>query len=325
MKSSCVHLGLPKTATASLQNLLFARHPEVTPLGKFSDAQWATPLVEEFVAELARSRRQQAAPAGLQLRREIVQPALDAGKVPVLSKEGLSSGREDYHPIRARRLREVLSPCKVLIFLRNPRALIPSLYLQKLAAYNLRWEALSTRLQSALGAPPCFPTLDEWMHLVGTQLRAGPLTCLSYANLIQAYSEVFEAKNVGVFLFEDLCANPQNVLERLSTFLEIDSQQSVRLMQEERLNLSWRQKQIDLLTQICGSPQESARFRQAGEEERARMLGLDLPLSESSPRARIHLSVEVERELRLRTSQGNQWLLETSDLNLKGYDYPLGI
>ena len=68
----------------------------------------------------------------LGMRERYIRPAIRAGRLPVLSNEGLSAALPELHEKRAEFLQQVWSPCSVLFFVRHPLRLVESLYFHRL-------------------------------------------------------------------------------------------------------------------------------------------------------------------------------------------------
>ena len=56
-KYSCLHIGLPKTATTTLQHLLFSKHPQIEYLGKtYNNRHFKNHAIKKMIAPLTKKR-----------------------------------------------------------------------------------------------------------------------------------------------------------------------------------------------------------------------------------------------------------------------------
>ena len=130
-----IHIGCPKTATTTLQNNLFAQHPEIASIGKPYDSregELATQmysLITKDDVNFDFNRCQQA------ISREKKSKYVDGVRVTMLSEEKIfvSPSFEE----AARRLKKLFPTAKIIVTIRNQLDLIVSWYCQ--GCYNGRY------------------------------------------------------------------------------------------------------------------------------------------------------------------------------------------
>ncbi len=308
-----LHLGLPKTASTLLQKQLFGCHPDLEYLGKLR-AKWVSPEVKKFVRCITLAQDLDDSLA-LEMRDGYILPAIRAGRLPVLSNEGLTAGLPEVHEKRAEFLKQVF-PCKVLFFVRHPLRLVDSLYFHRLRQYARK--GMSRHLRDRLGSRLYFD-VNEWLE-ANLEVDVGVFNLLDYARTIQVYCRVLGRRNVGVFLFEELTRDLEGTVQRVCEYLGIGPAADLALAREQPVNPRWTEKQVERLKDISSSRWRSVVFRAKGMKQRDRMLAVE----GSSPAARLDWSAsEWVYRIERQTAGGNRWLAETFGLPLARYEYPM--
>lgn len=217
MTSLLIHVGLPKTATTTLQDHFFAKHTQINYLGKpFSDD---LAEVERQILTLDSYRFDHRLPA---LRQIFLKEAAAFAEGDILiSHEGfLRNTRYGGHDLgrTARRLRavfgEALAPVgrlEIIICLRNQVDLILSHYLQFIKGSQRDFDRY---LEEALQRPD-----------------SGFPASLFYDELLDFYAAELGGENLHVLLFEDLLRDKAGFVAGLSEILGVDTGQSLALLE----------------------------------------------------------------------------------------------
>lgn len=208
-----VHIGVPKSATTSLQFGAFPNHPDIRYLGKpFYDAGFgyegslaAAELTDslwkqdelEFDQALARQRFE----AG-------IRPRLGDGRLAVLSEEGLAHAGAADRLVIAQRLAGLCRDieCSILLTVRE----------QKSALFSLHQWYYARRLVSS--------GFEEWIRWCRSyssyygRHNDFPLREYRYARLIDTYFELFGRERVLVLPMEMLAREPAAFYSRLEDF-----------------------------------------------------------------------------------------------------------
>jgi hypothetical protein len=211
-----IHIGVPKSATTSLQFGAFPKHPDVRFLGKpFYDEKFGyegslatAELVGsiwqqdelEFDLELAHRRFE----AG-------VRPRLGCDQIAVLSEEGLTHASATDRTLTARRLAALCQnvACSILITVRE----------QKRALFSWhQW--VYTRRLTALGFEDWFEWCKSYSSYYGCN-NDFPLRQYRYARLVETYTELFGRERVLVLPMEMLAKEPTAFFSRLENFAGI--------------------------------------------------------------------------------------------------------
>jgi len=319
----CIHIGLPKTATKALQSNLFARHdglyylgtyhePEHLQYRKCRDAQ-----VERLMNWLIFSRRQPDLRACRKLFEQIMH-GVSPERVALWSFEALSMNRVKRRRAWAERLHQVFGPSKVIITLRHPLSLVESVYFQVIKRDNVedgaRW-----------GRTPWYRDLDQWLETAFSRSRHNaPVNHLDYARTIQIYADVFGRESIHIKLFEQMIEDTGAFSRSVCESIGIDPKGCADLNMDQRRNTRWTQSQMDRLRSIQRSPVRSLQYRFASRARRMKMLGLD---DSHTPAEDDKAEVVIPDYWRERicdlTRQGHQYLMETWNLPLDKYDYPV--
>jgi len=322
----CVfHIGLPKTATKTLQMGLFARHSEVDFLGTYTRPmrkyrQCRDTEIEKLMAtllwddlndpDLRESR---------ELFEKAVEPSLRNGRVPVWSWESLIEDSPHIRKIRAENIRAIFGNCRILITIRHPFNLVESLYLQNLKRENIA--------RSRVGKKVDCPSIDTWISERWEKEGYAPNSQIQYADSIRIYSEIFGRENIGIFLFEQLQNDSDAYYRSICGFIGIDHDEALQHVLGKAHNQRWTTAQMERLQRERNSWLHGVRFRYSDRKKRRAILGMaadgSIPDDDSSAPAEAPLSAFWQEQIHEKTYQGNRFLVENWGLDLEAFDYPL--
>jgi len=310
-----LHIGMPKTGTTTLQELLFAKHPGIFYLGK--NKAWQNPKqcrtsdVYRFLApSLWADTKGTSSKTNAPILREVI---ADASSTQVLlgSWEGLSSVPLGQHAEMLRSLVDSFGGCKILMCLRNPLTLMPSLYLQSLRGRQ------SEKNQKLL-QKGWYCEIDVWLNR--WKSKGGFEGLLAYSERIRNSIEMIGRENVAIFLYEDLCRDSDQFVRGLCQFIGIDEDLGVSLVGQGHRHKRLTQGQVDFMKSV----ERSAWKRWCLgwlSPSRQRTL-LDRQDQNGEP-ARVQLPDEWSKTISTYTREGNRWIVENLQLPLGDYEYPL--
>jgi hypothetical protein len=316
----CVHLGLPKTATTTLQKGLFALHSEVAFLGKRAGKQahpeWNRCSTEAAfrLADMLFWERALALDVdeASRLYAEEILPAIGPDKTPIYSYEGLAAADLDRRQAIAHNLKRVFDGCKVVVGIRQPVEWVQALYFQRLRRNHLHKQARRFR-------PPRSPSPQQWLESIVSGVELVPH--FDYARTIRIFADALGRTNVGVFAIEQLARDPIAFATDLSGFLEIDPEEGVRHIEGRRDNRRLMQPVADRMRAIEASRFGSVAYSIAGHKMRKRIVGMGS--DQSGERARFSVAPEFEEAIHAMTREGNRWIASEWRLPLEEYGYPL--
>jgi hypothetical protein len=271
----CLHLGMRKTASTCIQRNLFAKHSQIAYLGKYDgqDNLYPSRAARTLHAHLV-GRRAPSIPRCRALVSRFVSRAVDAGRVPVFSREGLTAGGSSHKRKQARLFRELVGDCKAMIVVRRPLDFVESMYFQDLKGF----QKLNRKLgpwAARLGEAPRYFSIEQWLGAMWSLPKKGAFGHLLCAETADAYADVFGRDRVRVFLFEQLVQDTDGVIADLCEFIGIDAEEGVGLLQGRRANDRWTELQIRRLKQIERSPMRRTLYRRGPKVVRDRLLALD--------------------------------------------------
>jgi hypothetical protein len=189
MPTNLIHIGLPKCASTTLQDRLFAPNEKFIYLGRIKNGYRDGETREVFERITFQDSLEYDADATASLLRSLCAKAAAPERPILVSAESLSvEGRADRRLI-AERLHRLLAPAKILIVLRAQPAMLQSLYLNHLRASGQRVVAFEQWLEQTYGG-----VRFTDLHRVG----------LNYEPLVRIYEDVFGADNVVVVPFEQI-------------------------------------------------------------------------------------------------------------------------
>lgn len=310
-----LHIGMPKTGTTTLQSLLFARHTGIDFLGKTREypgpmncrSQEIYPLLRPLLWKVSEPWNA----AALRSQWEVALKDRDPSKVLVGSWEGLGSSVLSDHQETLRRAMATFGSCRLLICLRNPITLVPSMYLQSLRGRHdvSNGEVFGTHW---------FMEIDQWIAKWRDTGRLNRL--LSYAERIRISAELLGEENVLVLLYEDLCQDQERFVRTICQFLGVDEAEGLGHVQQGHLHTRISQDQIEFLRRVERS--YIWRWWLNRKSPKAQRQILDAHAGAGTP-ARIELPAPCVGIVADATREGNRWLMERYRLDLERYQYPL--
>lgn len=312
--STIIHLGMPKTATTTLQNHLFAQHSQVHYLGKFAKGRMPKSMNPALLAS-----KRDATPIELGDIRDasISEQLAYADKHdlrPVMSREGLSHGLGTKKFQQALLFKSKFGDCKIILFIREPVSFVRSYYAEMLKAYQTRvnkkgWMAL-------LPPAPHYFDINEYLA-VAAKPRGPLMTFLSVADTAQIYSWVFGRTNVKIYLFEAFCNDMEKTSIALCNDIGIDSKEALELMGQKRANTRISTGYIHRLQEIEASGKLAGQFQQKNSKDRLQMLSPDISGEKIDPQP----SKEWIKKIELHSVRQNRRLVKKWGLPLADYGY----
>jgi hypothetical protein len=319
-----IHIGLPKTATTTLQRRLFARHSEILYLGRFVHDESSDPCHHYWSCingDVVKAMHELSLDAvhwpQVDRCRDLLRSAMESAAsrhlVPVWSWESLSTDLLSRRRLRARNLKATFGDAKIIICLRNPISLIEAAYFFQLKRDNLSPDFCRWRR-------PYYLPIDEWLEQEYDQeIRPH----LEYAETIRAYIKFFGIHNVHVFLFEELVADPVGFARRLCGAIGIDADEGLSLVRGASDNPRMTAAQFERIRSIASSSWTSVLWSLTPATMRPGLFSLDAgpadPCAVVRPRAM--MSPKWKERICDDVRAGNLWLQATYDLNLDVLGY----
>jgi len=316
-KGLLLHIGLPKTGTATIQQSLFTGHPEICYFGK--DKRNKIPKgclsqdIYRFIKPLIWNiSRQLDVDRYRAILREQIIPKVDPGKFLVGSWEALGNSSVKEHTERINRLQSIFGSCRVMMTIRNPLAQVSSEYLQDIRGHFVKQDRLW------MGTSP-YIDIDEWLERRISN-RKSLDKALSYSRNIQAAVNRLGKENVGVFVFEELISDPDRYYGAICDFIGIDVAQGLKLTRQKHLHKRITQDQVEYLQRLSNSSWNKLILKIKGQRSRRRLFNANA--GDSVP-AKVSLPWQWEQKISDATRAGNRWIAENYHLPLEKYNYSL--
>lgn len=304
MRNLFVHIGHSKTGTTTLQKHFFSRHQQISYLGR----PYKNPIFEQEIKRLAYQDSSNYNFAGL---RDLVENFRKGGpnQTVVISEEIFSSVKSNDRGIIAERIKDVFSPCSIILVIRNQFDIIQSFY--------TFLDGVVLNLDRPTGKLIGF---DRWLKREWHNREYGYFSEINYYDLVRYYTNLFGLENVHVFVFEDLAHHKKKIIGGLCALLNIEERQAFELVGQshEKRGPSHREftyKQI------------KSKYLLGFEPEKHLSLGrkLDSAVKEfmrQGPRLVLDFG-EYKKMLYEFFKPGNQNLAKDHNLPLADYGYPM--
>ena len=317
-KELILHVGLPKTGTTTIQQALFACHPQVHYLGKIFKRSNKTEklCLDETTYQILENILWKI---DKPLKTDEVRNLLETELLPTVSPERFLVGSWEAlgnmstvrHTEMLKRAKSVFGGCRIMITLRNPINQIPSEYIQNLRGNfvlrNKDWLALNS-----------YVDIENWYRKREKHKgKAAPL--LNYSDCVRASVEILGKENVGVFLFEDLQKNPSEYYRSICEFMNVDAEVGISLAEREHLHGRISQGQIDYLREVQSSIVKRFLVFFASNNSRRK----EFMAKEGGAPAKAFLTERLVEKVSEGSRDGHRWLVENFDLPLERYGYPL--
>jgi hypothetical protein len=213
-----LHIGLPKTGTTTLQELLFSAHPEIRYFGQTN--VWDDPDAKTVLRALLLDNEVDLAAA-----RGILADAARDHRAIVISDEALTLGEFmlratrwpvcSNHLATAQRARALLGDAQVLIVLRNQADWIQSWHLQGLKSGKYVETDYHAWLKRDLGVS-----------------AEKLLTLLDYDVLYEAYCNAFGPRQVHVRFYEQYCDHFEDLAAECAELIHVDADRARQFLLE---------------------------------------------------------------------------------------------
>jgi hypothetical protein len=306
MSNTVIHIGFPKTATTTLQNHLFAKHPGIHYPGKPYQDNDLKGMIRDLVIQ--ESTVYQAENLEQYIDKHLAAEPGTGKKVLLISDETfVSAAKVRDKGIVAHRLKNLFPAAKILVTIRNQMDAVKSGYIG------------GGRL---LGNVPkkyknMIISFKDWLEICENMYHGDFVRNVVYFDTIDYYTGLFGKENICILLFEDFVKNTPDFIEKLSLFLNIDPGTSLGLMQNAHDNkrISQTDFQIESLQSKLG-------FMRNVTPMVKFMNGLR-KIWGPGKRSEADIPGEWYQRLWNLYKEGNKKLMEKYQLPLENYSYPL--
>lgn len=305
--NTVIHIGFPKTGTTTHQIHLFDKHSQIVYLGKpYKEAR--------FEQELHRLIKQESTiydSSALKEYMKSVKKERPGKNLLLLSEEimvSLSKVRDK--GVVAQRIKEVFSPCKILITIRNQVEMLKSAYINggRLLAH------VPGKYRGR------YVPFEDWLIFQYEYLDRSHMGNFIYFPTIQYYAKLFGKENILVLLFEEFLDQPEQYITKLSEFLAIDKNESLELLGAEHENVRIDQSRLEFERWV-GSRMALGKSRFL--YRLSKVYGYFFHLLAKNKKAKVMIPGPWLERLRNVYSQGNRQLMAHFHLSLEQYGYLL--
>lgn len=199
-----LHIGLPKCGSTFLQNVFFASHPDIDFLGPFAgrpefDALWQY-FRRTHEGEWDEARMQDlATQAGLY--------GDAGGRLRVVSRENIGAPDKIPMPVIAERCRDMFPGALILLIVREPVALVESMYLQ---------------LAKSFGPAEPYISFEDWWK---REFKMGSASLylgrLRYQYVAELFADRFGKDALCILPFETFAENKSEFFAAVCGFLDV--------------------------------------------------------------------------------------------------------
>jgi hypothetical protein len=129
-----------------------------------------------------------------------------------------------YHPYIAERIKKAIPNIKMIVLLRNPVERVISQYFQAVRKNNEKRPLMQALLDEELEEKEIFEKLAKDPNYYPTEAYVLYKSCSRYAEQLKRYYEVFDKEQILIVSSKDLLVKPNEVLQKIFAFLNIDTQ-----------------------------------------------------------------------------------------------------
>jgi len=309
--STVIHIGFPKTGTTTHQNHLFSKHSQIVYLGKpYQNEHFKTGMHNLVMQESTIYRSPSL--------KEYVDSHLSGiddqkKKVFLVSDEIMVSvSKVRDKGVVAQRVKEVFSPCKILITLRNQLEILKSSYIS------------GCRL--LINVPGKyrgrFVGFEEWLEFSYENFNRSHIGNFIFFNTVDYYAQLFGKSNVLVLLFEEFIHNKKEYINKLSDFLNIDGDESLQLIKTSHDNERIEQSRLDF-EHMVGSHLPIGQNRLISGTAKLYYFFYKVLGKGKNKKAKVGIPDHWLARLKNFYREGNRKLVQNFNLPLEEYDYPL--
>lgn len=205
-----MHIGMPKTGTTLLQQVIFRNHSDISYLGKNS----ASDELNRAGAAIVRLNSTEFNFYKTRATFETALGVVESDKPFLLSDEDLSRYAFLDPELMATRLHSVLGDYYPLYIIRSPLDWLQSIYFFRLFTLN----------HDALLGPA------HWLNKNLMSRGLGSDTAdLHYGRIASAYRRLSGSDSINIICYEDLKTDSTEYLRKISTFVEMSADRSLDL------------------------------------------------------------------------------------------------
>lgn len=310
-----LHVGLPKTATTTLQNTLFTNHSEVYYLGKsatFHNTRGCrSEQIYEALTPIFWDRHSRLRVP--HTRSKLIEHIGNVGdRTLVGSWEGFGQQKNKVFQRTVLNTQAVFDDVRLIFTIRNPLTRLPSAYLQA-----LKHCALHGRHHS-LPKGVLYRPFEDWLY---RSSPSGHNYHFAFGDNIRFSVQHFGVDKVGVFLFEELLEDPKDFYRRIATFMGIDLEEA-QAQEQRHMNPALTTEQVAWLQRIDSSAADRKNWLSLSRKERFKKL-TTIRMEGRGEKCRVHLGEEQKAYISKRSQTLNRWIAETFRLDLECHGYPL--
>lgn len=316
MTQFVLHAGLPKTGTSTLQKVVFPHHPEIFYLGKDFKSNikrgCRSVAIHRLFEPILWTTDQPRSVQQLRQRYEqLVLASLNDQSCVLGSWEAL--GIESPHVFRRviERLNAMVGDCRFAICLRNPITWLESLYFQ-----HLRGQFVNESRRETFGDLP-YMSMDRWLQSFLTGAH-GPLIP-PYARNVRTAIKILGRKNVGVLVFEALCEDPRSYHQAFADFLNVGSNEFLRLGLREHENRRLSISQLEFIRSFDDTLRHGIWRDMDSEARRLALREAVDPAFDAA--ATVGMDPIWAARIAKAASSGHRWLADEFCLDLAGFGY----
>ena len=223
-----VHPGYERTATSTLQDSLFGKHPDILSIGR----PWNETTLN-FVKELRRN--------DLFYNKDLAMSHFDklvtnknTNNTVVLSDEAIfranhdKDGTPESAKLHAQRIKDIFPSSQVLLTIRNQPSLISGYYMSQGRIVNAPEPFYNRHI-----------TIDSWLQWCLERWEFSILSYFDYWAVIKMYIGIYGKENVHVLLYEEFANDQENFLRKLSPILDINIEDAIDLLHNQHQNKVW--------------------------------------------------------------------------------------
>ncbi|MDZ7611478.1 MAG: sulfotransferase domain-containing protein [Candidatus Moranbacteria bacterium] len=225
---TCIHIGYPKCGSTTLQRNLLNKHSGINSFGivyPFKKQEFFNDDIEYFSNQIRYFPELEFQECfDRKFIDEKIRSLVLQNKTNIFSNETFLAPFRSDNYLKAQRLKKCFPEAKIMIVIRNQADFLRSFY--EMYPFSV----------FGPGKTGKYKTFDRWLKEAFEDPHTSILFAPKYYQLATHYKNLFDKKNIGIFLFEEMVNDTETFSRKIASFLGIDKKETLQLLSQASQN-----------------------------------------------------------------------------------------